>query len=529
MSPVDKMSFSSKLSEKIWGHRFMDGQRGPEYVLEFLNVLSGTDYQLDASSYERKKMTGFRKFVFEGSKEGRANEVVQLSKEDRDKIIRNMADGDKVDVIKEFFRNLEVSIYDGRGRPANRSWYAKTLYPLHDSLLFFEVRKKGNSIAYERNFFARGGELYYLMISIGIRSNPARKARIENRLRGLLFKNKPIESIVNTISEAIDINEYHNGINTEKASAALKFCEGKTSGPYPYLPDDVDTKMFEDFAEELELLISLNIEMFEMFNLLNSLVTFQIIRYLLKRVNSVKQSLFFIDALDGQNKHILKLSTESFSKNELLIKDKYESTFKKIFFGKIQNPEYVNRNLENWKKNDGEEFFNMLNLSNLHKKTKQRALKELERCEEYSDVENKLFSVVKDIIDDQLKKHQIPIIRGLVRDGGLGGFRAGTNYRYFMTDSFLKILVFSKVKPDSPIEFSEFMNELFSKYGIVVGELQAKESGIYKESRLNVSYFQLNEKALRNKLKQNGLLFEFSDATALINNPYSESRNEVEQ
>ena len=47
--------FSSQLSAKIWGHRFKDGQRGPEYVLEFLNVLYGTDYQLNADCYFRNK------------------------------------------------------------------------------------------------------------------------------------------------------------------------------------------------------------------------------------------------------------------------------------------------------------------------------------------------------------------------------------------------------------------------------------------------------------------------------------------
>ena len=54
-SDIDVEKFSSQLAAKIWGHRFTDGQRGPEYVLEFLNVLAGTDYDLTASKYKRYK------------------------------------------------------------------------------------------------------------------------------------------------------------------------------------------------------------------------------------------------------------------------------------------------------------------------------------------------------------------------------------------------------------------------------------------------------------------------------------------
>ncbi|AKL95586.1 hypothetical protein CACET_c21390 [Clostridium aceticum] len=516
---TEKTSFSSKLSESVWGHRFMDGQRGPEYVLEFLNVMAGTEYTLDAESYKRKKMTGFRRFVFEGSKEGRANEIIQLNKEERKKLIEAIDDTDKIDVIKEFFRNLEVTIYDASGKPTNRSWYAKTLYPLHESLLFFEVRKKGDSIGYERNFFARGGELYYLMLSMGTQKHPELKVSIENRLSELLSKNKPIETIVKSITSAIDYDSQQ-----DDKRAPLKVRE---NDPHPYLPENVDVILFESFAKEFNNLINLNIEMYEMFNLMNSLVTFQIMRYLLDRVNSEKQTRLFIDAMDGQIQQIMKLSSESFSKNELLIKNKYEQTFKKIFDEKIQNSEYVEENLENWKKDDGYAFFQLLNLGNLHKKTKERAIKVLEKCKDYDDIKNKLFIVVKDIIDDQLKKHQIPIMRGLVRDGGLGGFRTGTNYRYFLTDNFLKILVFSNVAPDRSIEFSDFMEQLYEKYGIIIGEVQAKKSGLYEESKLNVRYFQRNEQSLRSKLQQNGLLVEYSDATAMIRNPYKCAKNGV--
>ncbi|WP_350344598.1 hypothetical protein PRVXT_001022 [Proteinivorax tanatarense] len=519
--PRGNTSFSSQLSESIWGHRFMDGQRGPEYILEFLNVMSGTGYQLGAERYERKKMTSFRRFIFEGSKEGRNNEIVHLEEEERKKLYEGIAEKEKINVIKEFFRNLEVSIYDGRGRPSNRSWYAKTLYPLHESLLFFEVRKKGKTVSFERNFFARGGELYYLMISMGVENNPQLKESIESRLQELLSKNKPIESVVKSITKSTN---YETQSSEEKKAPLVA---SEKNELHPYLPNDVNVDLFERFAVEFNNLIHLNIEMYEMFNLMISLVTFQIMRYLLERVNSDEKSQVFVDVMDGQVQQIMKLSSESFAKNELLIKRKYEKVFQEIFNDRIQNKNFVEENLEDWKKEDGHAFFKMIGLGSLHKKTKQRATRVLQSCKNYEDVTTKLYNVVKDIIDDQLKKHQLPIVRGLVRDGGLGGFRAGTKYRYFMTDSFLKILVFSNVNSKQPMEFSDFIEQLYKKYGIIIGEVQAKKSGLYEESKLNIRYFQRNEQSLRDKLRQNGLLVEYSDATAMIKNPYENVDNGV--
>lgn len=539
---AEQTSFSSKLSESIWGHRFMDGQRGPEYVLEFLNVIAGTSFKLNADEYSRNKMIGFRKFIFEGSKEGRANEIVRLNEEERRKIIDQIEDTDKIDVIKEFFRNLEVPIHDGRGKPADRSWYAKSLYPLHESLLFFEVRKRGKTISFERNFYARGGELYYIMLSIGTENNLALRLSIEKRLNELLSKNKPIETIVSSISEAFGESIYaEEDENSETKFAPLKIREGETDPylapndssetqkkkPCPYLPADINKGQLEEFAYEFNKLINLNIEMFEMFNLMNSLVTFQLMRYLLERVNERDKAHLFLDAMDGQVKQIMKLSSESFSKNELMIKKKYEESFRLFFDEKIENEKNVMEELDNWKANEGKKFFELLNLGNLHKNTKTRALKVLNKCQSYDDIRNKLYNVVKDIIDDQLKKHQIPIIRGLVRDGGIGGYRTGSNYRYYISDNFLKVLVFSNVDSNKGIEFSDFMNKLFEKYGIIIGEVEAKRSGLYEESKLNVRYFQMNEHALRDKLLKNGLLLQYSDATAMIKNPYGDAAEGV--
>lgn len=508
--------FSTQLSAQIWGHRFKDGQRGPEYVLEFLNVLKGTNYDFGANSYSRVRATGLRQFIFEGDKEGSKAGIVSLTTEQRESLYGLVENRDELNVIRDFFRNLEVPLADGTGKPANRSWYAKTLYPLHESLLFFELRtlsKDGEkSYNFERNFFARGGELYFLMLSYGTETNLELREKIESRLQFLLCKNKSIENIVSKISSQLE-NEKISDFYPLKNEAG-------TSKEYPVLPVTNDP-IYTEFAEEFSKLIHLNIDIYELFELMTSLITFQLGRYMLKRAqlnNSSKITLFF-DCLDAQVGPIQTLSSRSFNENELLIKNKFEDFFKQSFKEKIPSIEFVDQNLNMWKE-DPDSLIELLGLSRLSKVRKNKVAKVIQECHNYEKVMAKLFDVVKDIVSDQLKRHQLSIMRGLTRDGGYGGFRRGSKYRYFMSDTFIQALVYANLEPGKQTEFHTFLEKIYDKYGFIIGELQAKKDGIYETSKLNVNYFQRNEYALREKLRHNGLLIEYSDATAMIRNPY---------
>ncbi|WP_332696970.1 hypothetical protein [Halalkalibacter lacteus] len=510
--------YSSQLSAKIWGHRFTDGQRGPEYVLEFLNVLVGTDYNLNSPFYSRRKALGLRKFIFEGVKEGSKRDLVKLEEAQKKVLYEKIQDDEKVEVIREFFRNLEVPLVDGNGKEADRSWFARTLYPLHECLLFFEVRKKGNSIGYERNFFARGGELYYLMLSYGTEDHEELRNSIELKLKTLLRKNVSLKKIVGSICEVLGDEE-----KEKDTSYPLKVSEKDEAAPS--LPvDTLNNPLFHTFAKELDRLLDINVDIYEMFRLLTSLVNFQVMRYIYDRAKTEENDkiLFFFDCLDGQENQTLKISANTFKNNELLIKNKFEDYFKEIFRSKIGDEENVNNNLEIWKKAPEHTFLNLMGLTKLRSR-RQPVIKTLKQCNDYNDVMTKLFNTVKEVVSDHLKRHQLNIVRILARDGGIGNFKSGTNYRYTMSDTFLQSLVFSNVKPNSSIEFSEFLENIYQQYGFVIGVKQSRESDIYENSRLNISYFQRNELALREKLKKNGLLVEYSDATAMIRNPYDVS------
>jgi len=111
-------------------------------------------------------------------------------------------------------------------------------------------------------------------------------------------------------------------------------------------------------------------------------------------------------------------------------------------------------------------------------------------------------------------------MKTLARDGQFIVSGKGSKARYVLHDNVLSALVYATLNGQNNLPYDDFLNELFLKYHIIIGEDAAKISGLYSKEGINLSHFRSNEKKMRQKLKQNGLLQEYSDATALVTNPY---------
>lgn len=511
-------TLSSQLSAQIWGHRFRAGQRGAEYVLEFLTVLVGSGYQFQSDTYRRKQSVGLRQFVFEGVKEGSgAGKKLTLQEEKKEKLRSALGEDNEL-TLKQFLRNLEISLLTTTGKEADRSWFARSLYPLHESLLFSELRVKNGVPSFERNFYARGGELYFLMIAHGVANNIERSRFIENHFAALLQRSQNIAAFVKVITNTLD----HPDDITKPHLAYLRSSNAKH--PVPRLPDKVEIKhqhLFEGFACDLERLLKMSLDVYHFFQLLTSLICFHLFRYIHIRATEEYAYHYLIDCMEGSNRHIYKQSALMLERHEYLVKQ----CFKKAFDYKMDrsfggDDERLLEQLRRWQYDD-EEFikdFMLGQLGNGHVKNIKQVLR---KCRTVSDVKVELKSAIEKAVMSNFD--HVEISRVLARDGGFSTYRRGpgANNRYTMSDSFLQMLVFTYIEPGQRMEFHEFLHGIYDRHGIVIGEIEAKDSRIYEQSRLNVRYFQDNEHALRRKLKQNGLLTEFSDATAMVENPHS--------
>lgn len=540
--------FSSSVSENIWGHRFQSGQRGVEYVLEFLNVIAGTGYKLDEEYYQRKKMINFRQFVFEGQKDGASkkdgNKFVEFSEENKEKLKTelNMTKTDLEDV-QVFFRNLKIEHFSVEGKQSNRSWFAETLFPLNESLLFFEVRRKNATVDYERNFFARGGELYYLMLTYGTKDNPELRQSIEQKLNRLMKGNKNIQSIVENICECLDEKAvFEKNDDYRKGSAILqktenflkKYPEAKKREE-PTLPLK-EKEMYKMMAEDLNALLSANIDIHEIMNMLTSLVCFHIYLYMIDQASlklPESDTTIFVDCLDGQNSHIKLLAQNSFKDTERLVKECFDRYTDELI-EKVLPEEKATENIKFWKSlgevgKDAEvvdryaRFYEDLTLSKLQKTNKQKLLDAL--LAKTTDQAYRLIKqTVRSISANEQAKTQLSILRVLSRDGGFMLSSRGVPSRYIFNDELLSALVFAVLRTKEQMPFQDFKTILYERYNIVIGEYEAQVSGIYEREKINLRSFKQNETQLRSKLRKNGLLEEYSDATALIKNPYQLSQ-----
>ncbi|MEW8966413.1 hypothetical protein [Exiguobacterium alkaliphilum] len=541
----EKISFSSKIAAEIWGHRFKDGQRGPEYTLEFLNVMAGTGFSLQRKYYNRRKMIEFRQFVYEGEKEGSKGHIAVFDNEKKDLIRERLGINEKqLEDLQTFFKNLTIPLTTPMGKPVDRSWYAQMMYPLHESLLYTEIRVnrdkgklKSPTYNYERNFFARGGELYYLMLHYGTVDNKELRENIERNMKGLLSNSSGLITVVNQINEAFEEYAFtESAIITKDQPAPLikdselkDFISGWEKSEYPLLPA-TDLKLYQEFAEELNALLTLKIDVYEMFDILTSLITFQLHRYMIHQAEQIVQEKtnYFIDCFEGQNKSIKFLAQDSYRIHEAVVSEAYKK-FVEERVAEVFPKDRAEEKIDGWKRsfNDAQKtkvagytsFFEELNLNSLHTPKKKKLIEALE-TPNLEKAEKMLRLRIIELYMEDLSKSQLPIMKTLARDGQFIISGKGAKARYVLHDNILSALVFATLDGEITLPYDDFLRKLYDKYQIIIGEDAAKVSGLYSKEGINLSHFRSNEKKMRQKLKQNGLLQEYSDATALIRNPY---------
>ena len=540
----DRKFYSNKLSEQIWGHRFTDGQRGVEYVLEFLNVIAGANYKLDATHYYRKKMELFRQFVFEGEKQGRANKgelsYLEFSSEEKEKLINELGI-EKTDLedLQLFFKNLRVELLKAEGKTMDRSWYAQMLFPLNDALLFFELRskKQGDSEvnSYERNFFARGGELYYLMLTYGTAHDSKLRESIECQFKRLMSGNQNIGKIVNSICNSLNEESEFNyneplskSVLLQKTQDLLNKYEGAAKSEYPTLPDK-DKEIYRIMAEDINSLLKINVDIYEFMGMLTSLINFHIYSYMMTQASEYIEEKYkiFMDCMDGSNAHIKRLAQQSFKDNERIVKECFDRHTDK-YLEKLLPAAEAEGKIKLWNKDaldikasatveKYKSFFEGLKYTKLQESNKLELINTL--VDDNQQAYKLLVQKVKELSRKDMKK-QYSILNILSKDGGFMIISRGVQARYTLSDNLLSAFVYVLLDEKPQMSFQDFKQFLYERYHIVIAEDEANQSGIYKKERINLKCFIENGTQLRSKLAKNGLLEEYSDATALIKNPY---------
>lgn len=539
------------IAARIWGHRLRAGQHWIEYMLEFLSVLSGFEYRLGQglperngqegyqSEYSIPKRLGLRRFVFYDEREKTrdtrdARAVSELRAHLRQHLpeLDGHTTEDLIDQVRSLLRSFSAIEED-------RSWYAKALFPVHQEFLLWEALRKGSTLKTyglpvneldlveldqgvefrARNFFARGGELYYLIISAGTEHDLARRERIGRRLKALLTDNN---EALGRIAHVIDTTWCD--LSGEANS--------KVSGTLGWIPDP-DCALYRRFAEDLDTFLDNNLDSLECLELLAHLIGFHIICYIYHRAHPASHSeghtsgsclegcrpTLLVDLLGDQDGGVIRDQSASALRQQ----DDWQLR---------QARDLVEQKVREWA---GQEPNNMPLLDYLEAETEQfftvggtrtrgnykHALKEVRG--RYSVIDNReaiicdYSAAIFETLSPEFRKNFLGVHRKIGRAIGLVAPRKGPQVRFALGDTLLKTLVMAVLPGGmAPVAFGKLLDQLYDRYGIIVGPGEAREAGLIERLRINEEYYTRNRDALLARMQRAGLLTQYSDATALV-------------
>ncbi|MBC7228713.1 MAG: hypothetical protein H5T61_16015 [Thermoflexales bacterium] len=518
-----------------------------EYLLEFLNVLAGFDYQLgqgintgetsSQSEYLRFTRLGLRRFVFYDDWEKTRHPFDDAARKRLEEALYKLCDGNhssdnnSLPLARSLLRAFSAV-------EEARSWFAKSLFPAHHNLLFWEGLRKGATVSRNwrsaaglhphqldegmvfdaRNFFARGGEIYYLILSAGTRNAPERRQTIAERLHGLLNeRNTALGELAAVIDQAWQ-QQVGNRNHTP-------------TGRLGWIPDP-DCPFYALIAEDVATFLQADLDPLETLDLLAHLVGFHLTLYIYHRAQPEALSAHSdgtclercrpclpIDALEGADGGVVRsISMAAFREQEARIVRQAEAYIRNRVadwiarippgddpYRALDSEAYAHFDLQRLSKSRQNAFAHRVSMliQHLGPRPDPTAL-----IEGYAEA---LIEVLRKDFDDHFKS----VHRKLSRSVGLAAPRKKPTH-FILGDNLLKALTLANIPPNSGMIYDEFLQRLYERYGLVVGPREARESGLLDRHRVNGEYFERNRAALLEKMKLAGLATEYSDATAVV-------------
>lgn len=542
------------LAVYIWGHRLRAGQHWIEYMLEFLSVLAGFEYHLGQGLPEHKgqagyrlaykipKRLGLRRFVFydrrEKTLDARDQRAVDEIKRQLSARLPDHGDAahERLDQLRALLRSFSA-IEDAR------SWYAKSLFPVHEEFLLWEALRKGstknhytgNTATLElseldrgveffaRNFFARGGELYYLMISAGTEGDPDRRKRIARQLEDLLKeRNKTLGTFAQIINGAWD-GLHLNGSATQ------------VEGTVGWLFDPA-CPLYCQFAEDLDTFLDNKLDSLECLELLAHLISFHVVCYIYHRAHPASDTeghesgscieacrpQLLVDLLGDEDGSVIReRSALLLRRHEAWQRDRARELIDdRVRRWAAAEPD-DDRLLETLQA-EVEQYFGKVRTrakqtydASIHELRTRYTAGQSTREEVIAGVSAQVF----DALQADFQRNFLAIHTRLGRAIGLVAPRKGPRPRFVLGDTLLKALVIANLREGEQVGFGDLLERLYLRYGIVVGPGEAHAAGMVERLRINEEYYIRNRDALLARMKRAGLVMQFSDATALAKRP----------
>ncbi len=494
------------VDENIWGHRLYDEQLPHLTVLEFLGVLgSNLDRPLrphqdqgGSVMFKPQRQVRLRALLFNNPY---VESIAESSASDEEKWkqwfdrFRQGATGNgdedmaylrrsftSFDDFAKAIELLRSSSFESR---SNKRWSSKFVFPFGPDALYEDlaISAKGG-MSNDRRFFARTGELLYLMLT-----RAKRGAELGDSLAKRLFDHAaPMNRLVRALQGAPQSAE-----------------EPRLSG---YLPE-VANNRFDQICDDWLSILHKDLPIYDALEHLIAITGLNMLLYFLERAKGVAGDddpvEIVCEIVSKERTKVRALSSDSYQFNQGLpskaVRAHVESIRLDVEWAAAETTEFPDaervklmRERFQWPPIDGgdDEDFTDKSPDELVAKLAENALSRHEQ-------------------------HVGKIHASWSRAIGLSSRRLSRRTRYAPNDRLLKSIVVSIV--EDRMQFDEFLAEAKRRYGLVIGD--AEGARLVGAKLVDQEELSENRNNLETRLVSLGLVRRLSDSCSFVENPFA--------
>lgn len=500
MTPrIEHGSFA--VDEHIWGHRLYDEQLPHLAILEFLNVLqSNLNDPLNAPptvkvTYQPQHQIRLRSLLFNNPyvEVVRARQIpddtkwdtwMELFKRDAAEMGDMFFDHLRKSFMSfdDFARSIELlrsSAFEGK---SNKRWSSKFVFPFGPDALYEDLRFDAkDNVSNDRRFFARTGELLYLMLGRASNGRALGHQLVERLFRQPSNMNQLVKALQGPVQQAPNRRDV-----------------GYL--PYAQLP------RFDRLCDDWLAILSRDIPIYDGLDHLITMTGLNLLLYFLEcgksTLGDVEPVEIVCEVVSRQRTKVRALSGESFQGNQTISLRAVKALVENV------------RTTPEWEA--------ALN-SEDPKGECARIMAERFQYDKDDEIDIHQLSGER-LIEELLKKaetrhaqHVEKIHSTWSRAIGLSSRRLARRVRYAPSDRLLKALVVTVV--DDRMEFGEFLAEIYRRYGLVIGHVEGARH--IQNNQVDQEALMDNAEHLETRLYGLGLVRRLSDSCAFVENPFN--------
>lgn len=492
------------VDEAIWGHRLYNDQTPWLVFLEFLAIFqsrhtqakalneSWTNDSHEAFTYHIPRLIPLRQLIFNNPHIRFVEENYQTDAERWQAWLKAFSSDDDFGYLQDRFgpfsrlsRVIELFQTTAIEPHRQRRWTSRFVFPYGPNCLYADLPANVSGSP-DRRFFARSGELLYLMLNRSGKGELLAEMISEKLLRQ--------DETWNRVVRALLPEDYR--IDSNPVSSTIG-----------YLPF-AERREYVDLAETWTRLLSLDLSGEALLDPLMRLSSLHMLIYMLRRANEevgdTHEPKFVLEIASPRRTTLFELSKENFGANRML------------------SLRAVRAHIEAAKEDD-----------RWHEALQARAPADAVRdylTERYEwepadgipagDPET-IFEALRDYAERRHQQHVGKVHMEWARQIGLAVSRRGAGTWYSPDDSLLKALVMCVVD-EGREEYHRFLSKLYDRFQLVIGPNEAEKA--FGTLPTDQNAFLQNTQRLEQRLRTLGLLRRLSDDCAYVENPFRSNK-----